>query len=210
MKGDLAMSDTFDFIVIGAGSAGCVLAHRLTENGDARVALLEAGGDPDPVLSRIPGAAPRQVDTKADWRFRTVRQKGLYDRVIDYPRGRVLGGSSVLNYMIYVRGNAGDYNGWAQSGNTGWGYDDVLPYFIRAEANSEFDDSFHGTDGPLSVSRNAHPSRPLAGTRPNRTSLPMQRGETGLGSAISWLPRYARSTLGRSTNLDLPRNGLLA
>ena len=150
------MQDAFDFIVIGGGSAGCVLARRLCEAGDARVALIEAGGDPDPVLSRIPGAARRQWDTQSDWRFRTVPQAGLYDRKVDYPRGRVLGGSSVLNFMIYVRGNAGDYNEWAQLGNIGWGYDDVLPYFIRAESNAEFDDAFHGTKGPLSVARNTH------------------------------------------------------
>lgn len=150
------MRDGFDFIIIGAGSAGCVLARRLSEAGDAKVALIEAGGSPDPVLSSIPGAAPRQFGTKSDWRFRTVPQKGLHDRMIDYPRGRGLGGSSVLNFMIYVRGNAGDFNEWAQLGNKGWGYDDVLPYFIRAEANAEFDDAFHGTDGPLAVSRNAH------------------------------------------------------
>ena len=90
------MQNGFDFIVVGAGSAGCVLARRLCEAGDAKVALIEAGGDPDPVLSSIPGAAPRQWDTKSDWRFRTVPQKGLYDRMIDYPRGRVMGGSSVL------------------------------------------------------------------------------------------------------------------
>ena len=154
------MSEGFDFVVIGAGSAGCVLARRLCESGDARVALIEAGGNADPVLSRVPGAAPRQQDTKTDWRFRTVPQKGLYDRVIHYPRGRVLGGTSVLNYMVYVRGNAGDYDGWAQRGNIGWSYDDVLPYFIRAEANAEFNDAFHGTEGPLSVARNAH-SHPL-------------------------------------------------
>lgn len=154
------MTDNFDFVAIGGGSAGCVLANRLSEMGDATVALIEAGGDPDPVLSRIPGAAPRQWDTKSDWRFRTVAQQGLYDRVVDYPRGRVLGGSSVLNFMIYVRGNAGDYNHWAQLGNTGWGYEDVLPYFIRAEANADFTDASHGTKGPLSVARNRH-SHPL-------------------------------------------------
>ena len=150
------MSETFDFIVIGAGSAGCVLANRLSESSDARVALIEAGGDPDPILSRVPGAAMRQQGTRSDWRFRTVPQKHLYDRAIDYPRGRVLGGTSILNYMVYIRGNAGDYNGWAQRGNTGWGYDDVLPYFIRAEANRDFDDDYHGTKGPLSVERHKH------------------------------------------------------
>lgn len=150
------MNDNFDFIVIGAGSAGCVLAARLSEDGNARVALIEAGGAPDPVLSRIPGAAIRQQDTRSDWRFRTAPQKHLYDRVISYPRGRVLGGTSVLNYMVYVRGNAGDYNGWAQLGNVGWGYDDVLPYFMRSEDNAEFDDAHHGTGGPLSVERHKH------------------------------------------------------
>jgi choline dehydrogenase len=157
--GDNFVKDNFDFIVIGAGSAGCVLANRLSESGDASVALIEAGGKPDPILSRIPGAAMRQQGTKSDWRFRTVPQKHLYERVIDYPRGRVLGGTSVLNYMVYARGNAGDYNGWAQQGNAGWGYDDVLPYFIRAESNADFGDSYHGTKGPLSVERHKHAHR---------------------------------------------------
>ena len=150
------METAFDFVVIGAGSAGCVLARRLCEDSNAQVVLVEAGGDADPVMSQVPGAAPRQQDTKSDWRFRTVPQTHLYDRVIDYPRGRVFGGTSVLNYMVYARGNAGDYNGWAQRGITGWGYSDVLPVFMRAEANADFDNDYHGTDGPLSVKYQAH------------------------------------------------------
>lgn len=153
--GGRGVSRGFDFIVIGAGSAGCVLARRLTEGG-AEVALIEAGGEADPVMSRIPGAAPRQQNTRADWGFRTAPQRELYDRVIEYPRGRVIGGTSVLNYMVYVRGNAGDFDGWAQRGNGGWSFDDVLPYFRRAESNRDFDDEFHGTDGPLSVERHRH------------------------------------------------------
>lgn len=155
------MTDTVDFIVIGAGSAGCVLARRLSEAGDATVTLLEAGGEADPVLSAIPGAAACQQHSAADWAFTTVPQPGLYDRKIAYPRGRVLGGTSVLNYMVYARGNAGDYDQWAQMGNTGWSYEDVLPYFRKAECNADFDDAYHGNEGPLSVSFNLY-RNPLA------------------------------------------------
>ncbi len=150
------MVNGFDYIVIGAGSAGCVLAARLSETADCSVGLLEAGGDPDPRLAPVPGAASHMQQTRADWAFTTTPQKELFDRRIAYPRSRVVGGSSILNYMVYARGNAGDYDGWAQRGNPGWSYADVLPYFRKAESNAEFDDAYHGRNGPLSVETNAH------------------------------------------------------
>ena len=149
----------FDVIVVGAGSAGCVLANRLSEDPACSVALVEAGGEPDRRLAPIPGAASWMQNTRHDWAFTTVPQKELFGRRISYPRGKVLGGTSVLNYLVYVRGNAGDYDGWAQQGNAGWSYQDVLPYFMKAERNAVYADAFHGTDGPLGVETNTrrHP-----------------------------------------------------
>lgn len=146
----------FDFIVIGAGSAGCVLANRLSADPDCRVLLIEAGGEPDMVLASIPGAATYLQGTRLDWSFTTVPQRQLFDRRIAYPRGRAVGGTSVLNLMMYVRGNRGDFDRWRSIGNVGWGYDDVLPYFRRSEANADFADAYHGTDGPMGVVVNPH------------------------------------------------------
>ena len=150
------MTSEFDYIIIGAGSAGCVLAHRLSEDPTCKVALIEAGGEPDPRLAHVPGAATRMRNTRSDWSFTTVPQRELFGRKMAYPRGRVLGGTSILNYMIYVRGNAGDYDQWARMGNTSWSYDGVLPYFAKAETNATFNDAYHGRNGPLSVETNPH------------------------------------------------------
>ena len=147
---------SFDYIVVGAGSAGCVLANRLSANPACRVLLIEAGGEPDTVLATIPGAATRLQGTRLDWSFTTVPQANLFGRRIPYPRGRAVGGSSVLNMMMYVRGNRGDYDRWRALGNAGWGYDDVLPYFRRSEANAAFADAYHGTDGPMAVETTVH------------------------------------------------------
>jgi choline dehydrogenase len=138
-------------VIVGAGSAGCVLANRLSEDPDCRVLLLEAGGEAATRLADVPGAAWRLQDTSLDWGFRTTPQQHLYGRQLPYARGRVVGGSSVLNYLIYIRGNSGDYNHWRQLGNAGWAYDDVLPYFRRAENNAARSDAFHGAQGPLHV-----------------------------------------------------------
>jgi len=147
---------SFDYIIVGAGSAGCVLAHRLSANPDCKVALIEAGGEPDTNHATIPGAATRMQGTKLDWAFSTVPQKHLFDRRIAYPRGRAVGGTSVINMMMYVRGNRADYDHWRSLGNAGWGYDDVLPYFRRSETNENFSDAYHGIDGPLSVTTPQH------------------------------------------------------
>jgi choline dehydrogenase-like flavoprotein len=143
----------YDYIVVGAGSAGCVVAARTAERG-AKVLLLEAGGRDDSPLIRIPAAYPALQDTHMDWGYRTISQPQLNGRRIFWPRGRVLGGSSSLNYMCYVRGNRGDYDHWRQLGNVGWAYDDVLPYFKRAEKNERLNDDFHGTSGHVSVRDN--------------------------------------------------------
>jgi choline dehydrogenase len=146
----------FDYIIVGAGSSGCVLANRLSADPLCRVLLIEAGGEPDSNLATVPGAATKLQGSKFDWAYTTTPQKQLFDRRIAYPRGRAVGGTSVLNLMMYVRGNRGDYDRWEAMGNPGWGYDDVLPFFCRSEANAVIADDYHGTDGPLGVTTNPH------------------------------------------------------
>ena len=143
-----------DFIVVGGGSAGCVLAARLSEDPTCRVLLLEAGGGGTGVLIDTPAALALTVpSTLHNWAFETVPQPGLGGRRGYQPRGRALGGSSAINAMVYMRGHRSDYDAWAAAGNPGWAYDDVLPYFRRAEHNEEFDNAFHGQGGPLNVAR---------------------------------------------------------
>jgi choline dehydrogenase len=147
--------DMFDFIIVGAGSAGCVLANRLSEDGRHSVLLVEAGGsNRNPVFS-IPLLAGVAYWHKAsNWNYVTTPQPGLDGRAIKWPRGKVLGGSSTINGMMYMRGNAADYDQWAQAGCTGWSYADVLPYFRRSEDNPERPgDPFHGQNGPLRVEK---------------------------------------------------------
>ncbi|XP_069669823.1 glucose dehydrogenase [FAD, quinone]-like [Periplaneta americana] len=151
--------DEYDFIVIGAGSAGSVVASRLSEVQQWKVLLLEAGGDP-PILSEVPYAFLQLVDSEIDWKYRTEHQegacRGLRGGVCKWPRGKVLGGSSIINAMMYVRGTREDYDNWAKAGNTGWGFDDVLPYFKKSEdmrSEEIFDDIHHGKGGLLTVEK---------------------------------------------------------
>lgn len=146
------MTDDFDVIVVGAGSAGCVLAARLSEDSRRRVLLLEAGGANDDLRVSTPAKFGALSNTRFDWAFRTAPQDGLSGRQIAYPRGRCVGGTGSINYMIYLRGHPTDYNTWSQMGATGWGWDDVLPYFKKAE-NWQVDGerSIHGDSGPLTV-----------------------------------------------------------
>ena len=148
----------FDYIVVGAGSAGCVVANRLSERG-ANVLLLEAGGRDDWSNIRVPALVDTLMDLPVDWGYRTVPQTELLGRKIFLSRGRCLGGTSSINWMVYMRGNSGDYDHWAQLGNRGWGYKNVLPYFIRSESNERFRDEYHGTSGPLTVSDHRSRSR---------------------------------------------------
>jgi choline dehydrogenase len=143
----------YDYIVIGAGSAGCVLANRLSADPGKRVLLLEAGGrDTNPWI-HIPVGYFKTINNPAtDWCFKTAPDPGLGGRAINWPRGKVLGGSSSINGLLYVRGQPQDFDHWRQLGNVGWSFEDVLPYFRRAENQERGADDFHGADGPLAVS----------------------------------------------------------
>lgn len=144
---------SYDYVVVGAGSAGCVLAHRLSADPAHRVLLLEAGGSQHNWRIEMPAAMARAIETSAyNWQYRSEPEPHLNNRVIEQPRGRVLGGSSSINGMIYIRGHARDYDRWAQSGCLGWTYSEVLPYFKRAERHELGESTYHGGDGPLAVS----------------------------------------------------------
>lgn len=140
-----------DYIVVGAGAAGCVIAHRLTEDPGCRVLLLEAGGEADAPQIRTPGHFLSLQDSAHDWGDRTLPQPHLRGRRIFMPQGRVLGGSTAINYMIYIRGHRLDYDHWRDLGNAGWGYEDVLPYFVKSENNRALSGRYHGNAGPLAV-----------------------------------------------------------
>jgi choline dehydrogenase len=140
-----------DYVIVGAGSAGCVLAGRLTEDPAVSVTLLEAGGPDKARNISVPAAFGQLFRTEVDWDFATEPEAGCDDREMYWPRGKVLGGSSSINAMIYIRGNRADFDGWRDGGCEGWGYDDVLPYFLRSEGNERGTSEFHNGDGPLSV-----------------------------------------------------------
>ena len=179
----------YDFIIIGAGSAGCVLANRLSANPNFKICLIEAGKkDKDPIIHVTLGFAILYENTPLSWNYDTVPQKEFEKVVITepeaavvdstgglhkvnseslehrkgfQPRGKTLGGSSSINAMLYVRGHKWDYDHWANLGNDGWSYDEILPYFKKAEHNEKFDDNFHGQNGPLNVSKIRHENTPV-------------------------------------------------
>ena len=152
--------DEFDFIIVGAGSAGCTLASRLSENGKYNICLMEAGGKDNNPWIHVPiGYAKLFTNKNVNWLYQTKDDDGWVKRSMAAPRGKVLGGSSSINGMIYIRGQKEDYNHWRQLGNTGWSYDDILPYFKKAEIQERGENEFHGVNGNLHVSdhKDNHP-----------------------------------------------------
>ncbi|HUO70336.1 MAG TPA: FAD-dependent oxidoreductase [Solirubrobacteraceae bacterium] len=147
------MTRSYDYVVIGAGSAGCAVASRLSEDPERSVLLLEAGGSNRRLEVRAPLAFSKQFHTKLDWDYWSEPEPHLGGRRIYSPRGKMLGGSSSMNAMIYIRGNRLDYDGWAASGATGWSYDEVLPLFRRSENNEQLENRYHARGGPLNVTR---------------------------------------------------------
>jgi choline dehydrogenase len=143
----------YDYIIIGAGSAGCVLANRLSEGGKSRVLLLEAGGPDSSIWLKIPAGTPRLYsDPEVNWRYYTAPEPGLNNRRVYCPRGKTLGGSSAINGLVYMRGAPRDYDLWRQSGNAGWSWPEVLPYFRKSENQHRGADEYHGASGELAVS----------------------------------------------------------
>jgi choline dehydrogenase len=151
--------ESYDYVIVGAGSAGCVMAARLSEDPDTTVLLLEAGGPDKADEITIPAAFSKLFKTSYDWAYTTEPQEHVDGREMYWPRGKVIGGSSSMNAMIYMRGNRLDYDDWAAGGMSGWSYEDLLPYFRRAEDNERGEDEYHGAGGPLRVEnlRSPHP-----------------------------------------------------
>ena len=145
--------ENFDYIIVGAGSAGCVLANRLSQNPNNKVLLIEAGGKDSYPWIHIPvGYFKTMHNPKTDWCYKTEKDESMENRSIPYPRGKTLGGSSSINGLLYIRGQEQDYDIWRQLGNKGWSWNDVLPYFLKAENQERGESEFHGISGPLSVS----------------------------------------------------------
>ena len=156
------MDDRFDYVIVGAGSAGCVLANRLSEDEATRVLLLEAGGSDRSIFIQMPTALSIPMNMpRYNWGFETEPEPFMNGRRLDCPRGKVLGGSSSINGMVYVRGHARDFDEWEARGATGWGYRNCLPYFRKAETWTGGGDEYRGGDGPLDTCNGNEMANPL-------------------------------------------------
>ena len=198
-----------DFIVVGAGSAGCAVAARLSEDPATRVLLLEAGGEDKNRWIHIPlGFGKTFADPSVNWCYETEPDPGAGDRRVFWPRGKVLGGSSSINGMVYIRGQAEDFDHWRQLGNAGWSFDDVLPYFKRSEHQTRGADAFHGTGGPLCVSdvpTATRSAKPLSTAR-WRWAFPATTISTARARTASATTRRRRATAGAAR----PRSAICA
>jgi choline dehydrogenase-like flavoprotein len=173
------MDGAFDYVVVGAGTAGCVLAARLSENEKNTVCLIEAGGEDRHLFTRVPALVAAAISRPhLNWRFLTVPQPRLDNRRIPVPRGHVIGGSGSINGMVYFRGHPKDFDDWAAMGNPGWSYREVLPYFIRSESNDAFAGSpYHGANGPIKVAHIRRPNRMVAAFMEAMRSLGFKRND---------------------------------
>ncbi len=209
------MPKQFDVIVVGAGSAGCALAYRLAKESDLQVLLLEAGSSDESMMIHMPmGFAFLLKPHKNNWAYRSQPERHLNNREVDLPRGKVLGGCSSINGMVYIRGQKEDFDRWSALGNKGWSYDEVLPYFIRSEDREGGSDSFHGVGGPLWVSEIVdefpiHQAFIDASVQAGHVFNADVNGDTQEG--VSWFPRNikngkryssARAFLGAGKDLD--------
>jgi choline dehydrogenase len=214
----------FDYVIVGAGSAGCVLANRLSADGKNSVLLLEAGPKDSSIWIHVPlGYGKLFKDKTVNWMYQTEPEPGLDGRTVFQPRGKVLGGSSSINGLLYVRGQHEDYDRWRQHGNSGWGYDDVLPYFKKAEDQQRGADDFHGAGGPLPVSdwRHADPLSEAFVQAAAQTGIPFNSDFNGAsqegagffqtttrrGRRASTAVAYLRPAKGR-TNLQVETSAL--
>ena len=215
---------SFDYVIVGAGSAGCVLANRLSRDPSLRVLLLEAGGQDSNLWIKIPAGVPRVVnDPKLTWGYVSEPEPGLNDRQIGWPRGRTLGGTSSINGHVYMRGTPQDYDGWRDQGNPGWGWNDVLPYFKRSERHFRGESELHGGSGELSVSplHEPHPASAAFVQAARNAGIPANDDFNGItqegvgylqfmirdGVRASTSAAFLRPALGRP-NLKLEINAL--